>query len=231
MNEIITGEKSRILRVKDDFVLFGTSMKPSEYVLYLSIIQLIQKRNTYNDMNESSIERYHYDITISELRGLFREKTYQKSQLKELIDNMLDNQSEVIIDNITISEKGICVEFDLHYYNKYFGYMKNYITVDINDFVGIKNINDINMMILFCKYSKSGWVKITEDNIRVLLNKDSINKNHLTRDIKSIINKFNDKYSIKNVDDEYWNGSGFKVTNGKNGLIYEFKFDSFKYIY
>lgn len=231
MKEIIVGDKSRIIRMSDDFALFGIDMKPREYILYLSIFQLIQKRNTYNDINESTMERFYYDIPMSELSGLFDKKTYQEKQFKELIDNMLENQSEDILDDITINEKSLHITFDLHYYNKYFGKMDSYITADICDFIGKKNINDIRIMILFCKFYKSGWVKITEYNMRLLLKKQDIQTKHLTRDIKSIIKKLNKHYTINNIVNNYWDGTGFKISNGKNGLIYEFKFNSFKYVY
>ncbi|MGL5752630.1 MAG: hypothetical protein ACRCXT_18985, partial [Paraclostridium sp.] len=63
-----------------------------------------------------------------------------------------------------------------------------------------------------------------EEDIRLLLNKienDSVETKTLTRDIKSIINKLQDKYMIKE----------FKSCKSKNIMQYEFKFDSFKYIY
>lgn len=212
------------IRVGNDFLMENTTMKPSSYIMYLNIFRLIQIRETTNYKNELYITKGFYDFTRNEISGVLNDQFYQKTQLDKILNDMIDNQIEDIIQDFEYDGNTLSIYFDQDVFCNYFMSKSNYTILDIKDFVGIKNINCIKFMMLINRFSSKGWVKIKEEDIRLLLNKienDSVETKTLTRDIKSIINKLQDKYMIKE----------FKSCKSKNIMQYEFKFDSFKYIY
>ncbi|MGL5750370.1 MAG: hypothetical protein ACRCXT_07580 [Paraclostridium sp.] len=224
MERIVVESNSLILRVSNKFLMSNTKMKPSEYLLYLYIFRLIQIRESSNDKMELYIDKDSYYFTRKEISAIFNEQFYQKNQLNKIINGMMENQSEEILVNCDYDGSSLVVEFNHDIFCDYFMSKSNYTTLDLNDFIGIKNITHIKIMMLISRFSTFGWVKIKEDDIRLLLDKfdsDAIQTKTLTRDIKSSIRALSGKYEVFE----------FTSCSSKNEMQYEFKFKSFNYIY
>lgn len=224
MKRIIVNEDNFMLRVSNNFLMENTIMKPNEYLLYINIFRLIQKIESANIKNEIYIEKDEYSFTKTDLLGIFNDKTYKKCNLDKIIEGMIDNQIEDIILNCDYNGKNLIVEFDRYLFFKYFMTDKNYTSLDVKDFVGLKGIHTIKFMMLINRFSLNGWVKIKEEDIRLLLNKtecDIVETKTLTRDIKLIISRLSDKFTVND----------FEIVKYSNYIQYEFKFKSFVYIY
>lgn len=224
MKRIIVNEDNFILRISNDFLMENTVMKPNEYVLYLNIFRLIQRIEKTNEKNELYLDRDEYTFTRKDLSGIFNEHTYESSKLNKILGGMIENQIEEIILDYDYNGKELTVKFDRYEFDRYFMVNKNYTTFDIKDVIGFKGTKIIKIIMLINRFSQNGWVKVKEEDIRMILGKDDVDNyetKYITRELKDITSKFNGKYKIKN----------FESSSSQNKIIYEFKFDSFKYIY
>lgn len=224
MRRIIVNEDNFILRVSNDFLMKNTIMKPNEYVLYLNIFRLIQRIEKANEKNELYLDRDEYTFTRNDLSGIFNEHTYENSKLNKILDGMMENQIEEIILNCDYNGKELTVKFDSYEFDRYFMVNKNYTTFDIKDVIGLKGTKIIKIIMLINRFSQNGWIKVKEEDIRMILGKDDMEyyeTKYITRELKDIVSKFTGKYKIIK----------FEPISSNNKITYEFKFDSFKYIY
>ncbi|MGL5752631.1 MAG: HNH endonuclease [Paraclostridium sp.] len=201
-----------ILKINNQFVMQNINMKPSEYILYLSILMLIQKSN---------ISKNKYIFNRKDLYGIFNNKSYEKSILNNTLSGMIKNQIEDIILDCDYNGKELVVILNRDIYYKYFILNNNYTTLNIKDFMGIKGTQIIKIMMLFSRFCSTGWIRIREEDVRILLgkcNRDTYKTKHITREIKNIVNKFDGKYSIKN----------FTSSKVDSDILYEFTFNKFK---
>ncbi|MGL5190092.1 MAG: hypothetical protein ACRC7S_10655 [Cetobacterium sp.] len=223
MKRIIVNEDNFILRVSNDFLMENTIMKPVEYILYLNIFRLIQRIEKTNVKNELYLDKDEYTFSRKDLEGIFNEQLYRKSNFDKILDGMIENQIEDIILNCEYNGKELIVTFDNGAFYKYFMVNKNYTTLDVKDFFGVKSTQTIKIIMLMNRFSNTGWVKIKEEDFRFILNKhdESLESWVLNKDIKYTLSKLSGKFKVHE----------FYITKCNGYNQYEFKFDSFKYIY
>lgn len=209
------------LNINNEFIMQNTDMKPSSYILYLNILRLIQNAmipNIQNKIEYNDIKCITF--TREDISYVLNEQFYKKSVLNKIISNIIDNQSDNIIEDIKYENNKVHVFVDMDIFNKYFMCDTNYTVINIKNIIGIKNINCIKFIMLISRFKKNGWMKIKESDIRKLLGKESdlIKTKTLTRDIKSIMLQLDKKIKIKTFD----------VSDFRREKLYEFTFNKFK---
>ncbi|MGL4453751.1 MAG: replication initiation protein [Paraclostridium sp.] len=221
------------LNMSNDIIMCKNFFQPREFILWLVILEQIQGKVKKDILENDTIN----NITISKkhLEKYFDRRFLTTNNIQSVSKFILNHQSvrdvcgkfkkyNVIID-IEYYDNELHIKFDPNIAMDILGITNNeYSTIDIKTINSLlKSSSCIIMYMLLCKFKSTGYIKISNSQLRNILGRDNdVEHKYFHRDLKISL----DKIFNSNI---LGNNSTYNLMFDKNKKIFTINFTKFKY--